>query len=379
MTKSAIEPSVGILPAFLSTPPMMFRTAKATGSRSAVDRTGGKYGAGLITGVSVITAGEALGHNAWIDETFVEQVRRAVAALPDGVKSRWTHPDMSSDGLGKLTSRIMDPVKSADGKQLFANQHFLGIAHRAPDGDLAGYLMDLAEEDPKAYGLSIVFHRDEAAAEAFHLANLDENGEFRSPDRNNVHNYEHIRLGALEAADAVDEPAANPNGLFSRTKDIAREADAVAMFALGLTNERPAILQLGLDPDRVRAFAMRFLATHGLEVKAKSSGSSQSKSLAPATLAASRAPTSRAEINRFRREFGDVGAVWYAEGLSWEDARQRYNQKLSDEIFAKEIRLKAQSRVTGETAPAGFCADDARSEQGVRRGFANKFRLPGQQ
>lgn len=363
MNQSAIEAAVGVLPAFLATTPTMFRTAKASGSKSSVDRTGGKYGAGLISGVSVITVGEALGHEAWIDKTFIEQVRRALAALPEGVKSRWTHPDMSSDGLGKLTSRIMDPVKSADGKQLFANQHFLGVAHRAPDGDLAGYLMDLAEEDPKAYGLSIVFHRDKVAAEEFRLANLDDNGQFRSPDPANVNNYEHIRLGSLEAADAVDEPAANPGGLFSRRRDVAREADAVAMFALGISSERPAVVSLGLDPDRVRGFAMRFMQTHGLELRQKV------------------VAVDRSEVAGFVKEFGDQGAIWFAEGLSLEDAWQRHNEELRHRVVAAEERLKAQARVTGATSPAGFFADDSLNERGgrgSRGGFASKLRFPGE-
>lgn len=362
------------MPGFLNTPPAMFRTAKATGSKAVVDRTGGKYGAGMISKVSVITAGEAAGHEAWIDETFVDQVNRALAALPDGVKSRWTHPDMSSDGLGKLTSRIMDPEKSADGKQLFANQHFLAIAHRAPDGDLAGYLMDLAEEDPKSYGLSIVFHRDQATMEEFRLAHSTESGEFRSPDKNNVHNYEHIRLGSLEAADAVDSPAANPNGLFSRSKDIAREADAIAMFALGLSSQRPEFTRLGLDPDRVRGFALRFLSTHGLELRTKVQTATAASSLLGASAVQQSTP-SRAEIIGFRTKFGDVGAVWYAEGLSMEEAQLRHNRATSDRITAMENQLKAAARVTGETLPAGFCADDDRKGQGSRQGFASKLRF----
>ena len=85
------------LPPTLAEPPAYFRAAKASGSKAVVDREGGKYGAGLINGVSLITAGEALGHGLWIDETFIEQARAALAEEPNGVKSRWTHPDMSGD------------------------------------------------------------------------------------------------------------------------------------------------------------------------------------------------------------------------------------------------------------------------------------------
>lgn len=397
--------------AALATKPEMFRTAKASGSKAIVDREGGKFGAGVISGVSVITAGEALGHYAWIDDVFIDQVYSALKSFSDGVKSRWTHPDMSSDGLGKLTSRIMDPEKSKNGKQVYADQHFLQIGHRSPDGDLAAYLMDLAEEDPSAYGLSIVFYRDWEAMDEFRLANTTD-GVFTSPDPENVNHYEHIRLKSLEAADAVDEPAANPAGLFSRNKDIAREADAIASFALGLNEERPEVVSLGLDPDRVRGFASRFLLTHGLELTRKDmklgakkdAKLSDSQTTEPAekpaeggegTKPAETTPASdgkpadggegdgkpaeepegqasRAEAAKFKTLFGDQGAIWYAEGLSLDEAQQRHNSSLEDRLSKVEQQLKADGKVDGEGKAAGFAADD--NKQG-RKGFEGKFRF----
>jgi hypothetical protein len=361
MNKSNRRRGVGRLPAFLSTRPTMFRAAKSRGSAGGVDRTGGRYGAGLITRVSVITAGEAIGHEAWIDEVFIDQVAAALSAKEGGLKSRWTHPGMSGDGLGKLTSRIFNAQKSPNGRQLFADQHFLSVGHRSPDGDLAGYLMDLAEEDPAAYGLSIVFQQDDEAMQEFRLANTV-NGEFRSPDPGNVQHYDHMRLKTLEAADAVDEPAANPAGLFSRPGDVAKEADSVALFALGLSDAQPEVVSLGLDPVRVRDFAIRFMRVHGLELKK-----------------VGLSVDGRGEAAQFLAAFGEQRAVWYADGLSFLEAQAKANQELQDQIIAAENRLKAQQRVTGEVTPAGFYADETRSGAGARGGFASKLRFPDAQ
>lgn len=351
LSATASQGRLGIL----ATEPPAFRAARSLGSQGSVDRTGGRYGAGLISRVSVITAGEAIGHGLWIDVNFIEQAHAALAAEPNGIKSRWTHPTMSADGLGKLTSRIFSPEKSADGRQLFADQHMLQIGHTSPDGDLAGYLMDLAEEDPSAYGLSIVFYRDETAEAQFALENTVD-GVFKSPDPDNALNLPHVRLQSLEAADAVDTPAANPAGLFSRKGDIARDADALAAYALGLVDERPAIASLGLDPVRVRGFATRFMQTHGLELRRKLD-----------------AVDERKEAAAFLAAFGEQGACWYAAGVSWDEAWQRHNAGLKNRIVAAEAQLAALALVHGESEPAGFTPSDATA---TRRGLAGKLRFP---
>lgn len=68
------------------------------------------------------------------------------------------------------------------------------------------------------------------------------------------------------AADVVDSPAANPDGLFHREQGFAQEADAVARYALGLTDEKPGSTALGLDSGRVRAFVSRFLSANKLTI-----------------------------------------------------------------------------------------------------------------
>lgn len=71
----------------------------------------------VIYGVSTAQAVEALGHGMILDDTTIQQVVDFGNSAPKGVKSRFTHPGMSSDGLGKVGSFSL----SADKTDLFVS------------------------------------------------------------------------------------------------------------------------------------------------------------------------------------------------------------------------------------------------------------------
>ena len=290
----------------LATAPTYFRTPVSRGGEPRVEREGGYRGAGLIRGVSVITKGEALGHGLWIDDVTLAQVTEAINAGRYGIKSRFTHPGLSGDGLGKQVGRVMDA--EAAGDQVLADQHFIQSAHKAPDGDLAEYLMSLAEEDPEGYGLSIAFKHDAEAMERF-VAEHSTDGSFRSPDPDNLQHLPHVRIQEIRAADAVDEPAANPNGLFHREQDIAREADSLAAYALGISSVQPETIQLGLDPDRVRGFVSRFLSNHKLEIQQMADESAQPTSAPVAGIKVGDRVTVKPGSEHDQAHAGEVGTV----------------------------------------------------------------------
>lgn len=242
-------------------------------AQPTIDPTGGKWGAGIIRGLSVATIGEAQGHGFWLDSAFLAQTLAAINADPAGKKSRFTHPSLSADGLGSFLGRTLDGRLSADGQRVLADLHFDPAAHISPDGDLAAYVMKLAETDPAAFGTSIVFQYDEAATADFTAAHTvtytDDTGKprrgFRSPDPANAQHLEHARLAELRAVDTVDTPAANPAGLFSGN-DLLTQIDGLAAYALGLATDPPAETALDADPDRLREYVSRFLAAHNLTI-----------------------------------------------------------------------------------------------------------------
>lgn len=239
--------------------PTLFRVnAKRGLGTGKVDRE-----ARLIQDVSVITMGEALGHDLWIDETFLDQVVKTGNKLKIGAKSRFTHPGLSADGMGTQIGRVKHFI--VDGTQVRADWHL----YEKSNSELVDKVLDLAEEDPEAFGASLVFNRDFAAEEAFSKKYADQQGRFISPAEENQANLPHIRLSALSAADVVDDPAANPDGLFGFTEgsEMAAQAEAVLAFAFGLTDKAPPESWVGPHPERVKAFLKNFLSRHGLELQ----------------------------------------------------------------------------------------------------------------
>jgi hypothetical protein len=231
---------------------------------------GGKFGGGQIKNASLITRGEALGHGMWIDNVMLHQVADALNASEDGIKSRFTHPGMSSDGMGKATGKYFNA--RVDGDQVKVDHHFYKSAKESPGhGDLPSYLMNLSKEDPKAFGLSIVFNRDKEGMSKFSDENKSEDGSFKSPDELNEKHLPHVRLGKLFAGDFVDDPAANPNGLFHNNEElfsILEESQGSLEFVLGLSDEKPSDV-FGVEADRAKAFVERILLSKGFTLAKK--------------------------------------------------------------------------------------------------------------
>jgi len=241
--------------------PTMYRSGiiRETSSLDVSDE-GGRFNAGYIKGFAVITMGEALGHESWCDEVFIQQVAEQLEAGSDkGVKARFTHPNQCGDSLSKGLGRVYF-TRAEDGK-VYGDLHFWKAAHKSPDGNLAGYLLDMARDDPSAIGASISFMRDPEAEEMFAAENPT------SPDRRNVNNYPHVRLGQLRFVDIVDEPAANPDGLFHRDDTTAKAVELLE-YGLGLSDKKPEQVLFGVEPDRLLGFVSNFLNSRGLQVVA---------------------------------------------------------------------------------------------------------------
>jgi len=220
-----------------------------------------------IRNYSVATRGEALGHNMWLDMQFLNQIVKAGNSKPLGVKTRFTHPGLSGDGLGRALGRTRNFRRSGD--QVFGDLHLLDSASKTPEGDLAGYVMDLAEESPDLFGASIVFSHDEEASQAHSKKHRGEDGNFKSPDEENTKNYPHARLAELHGSDLVDDPAANPSGFFGQFavgSELAAKAESILAWALGLTDQQPDEFAIGPHPERIKTFVMEFLERHGLVI-----------------------------------------------------------------------------------------------------------------
>ena len=310
--------------------PELFRTGISRGLSNTrpVERDGGDYESGIIRGASIITRGEAAGHKQWVDQFMVSQAVDAVnAAGNEGLKVRFAHPSISSDGLGKLTARAKDGRVSPDGNKGFVDLHIVRSSRKTPDGDLGSYVMDLAENDGDMFGMSIVFDHDTDSEEQFMQENEEFRATFQSPDEQNIDNLRHARIEKVIAADVVDEPAANPDGLFHReSSDIAKQATEMLEYCLG--DRKQATNFNGINAERAKQFFNRFLDNHDLEVIQK--------------MAKAETPTENPvdqpdKVDKFAdrktqgaiyiEEFGaELGPNYFCNGLTLDEARAEFNE-----------------------------------------------------
>ncbi len=238
----------------------------AVTEESNIDRDGGMFKAGLIRNVSAITRAEALGHGIWIDSEMLDQTVASGNRNKNGVKSRFTHPGLSSDGLGTLLGRFKNFRREGD--KAIGDLHIVQSAHTTPSGDLATHIMDLAEETPDLFATSIVFSRDIGAEKKFDGEHSDEDGEFTSPDNQNTKNLRHARLAELHDVDFVDDPAANPDGLFSQMRsgnDLPAQVFDVLDYGFGKSNDPPSPI-MGVHPDRVKNVLQSYLTDRSISL-----------------------------------------------------------------------------------------------------------------
>lgn len=240
-----------------SRPPKLTRLA-TKGAKSEPGKIDRKNG--VLRGYSVITRGEALGHGLWIDSEMLSQVADAGNSSPNGIKSRFTHPGLSSDGLGKAVGRATN--FRVEGDRVLADLNLLESASKSPEGDLRDWVLSMADEAPDMFATSIVFARDVEAEDAFAKENsVQQKGQslFISPDQENKANLPHARLASLRASDLVDEPAANPGGFFSEGEELAESGERILSYLFGLSDEVPEDLIGNIDPQRAKEFVQGFL------------------------------------------------------------------------------------------------------------------------
>lgn len=106
------------------------------------------------------------------DLQALRTIKKLMEAKPNGLKSRFQHPTMSDDGLGKFLGRdknprmdkIMKPIGDGKFQELNvvrADLHLDPSSFTTPYGSLGTYVMDLAENDPDAFSSSLVLQTDE--------------------------------------------------------------------------------------------------------------------------------------------------------------------------------------------------------------------------
>lgn len=196
----------------------------------------------VIYGAAVIQRGDLNAGDVrplFIDDTTLTQVLKFGNASAKGLKARWTHPNMSSDGMGNFLGRWRNFRLSSDGASVLADLHLSRIAFRGPDGGRGQYVLDMAADDPDAFGVSIYPATDDEAMDR------DEDERGMKP----------MRIKRMVAGDIVDDPAATRGGLFGTGQLSLATAPSQLTAALDK-------LFAEATPEVIRARSIGFLDTY---------------------------------------------------------------------------------------------------------------------
>lgn len=167
-----------------------------------------------------------------------------------GLKARFTHPGLSSDALGTHLGRAVNFRMDGEDK-VRADLIFADAAFNGPKGNLAGYVMDMAEQDHEAIGSSLA---------------IDPKKELRlNPDGTRVKDENGAELPPLwypkklYASDIVDEGDATKS-LLSTSVDIEQLEDAHVRQVFEILNTTFAGQDRATVEARVTAFLGRYLS-----------------------------------------------------------------------------------------------------------------------
>lgn len=209
----------------------MFRTARLAELPAKVDRK-----ANIIFGANLMQVGDLNDGDSrpWtIDAETLAQAQQFMSKGNNGAKARFTHPNMSSDGMGSYLGRWKNV--RVDGGTLRGDLHLADAAFTSPQGDLGTYVMDLAESDPEAFGVSLA-------------TMLDRNDLNKHADKKGDEKWP-MRFSDVRAGDIVDEPAATRGGMFDLTTPDLRNlpAQATALLATYFGDAEPEVVKARID------------------------------------------------------------------------------------------------------------------------------------
>lgn len=229
------------------TDPGMFRTDRLPAPPVRVDRK-----ANVIFGASLMQVGNLNDAEVrpWtVDAKTLDQALALSTRSPNGLKARFTHPNMSADGMGSYLGRWKN--LRIDGDTLRGDLHIADAAFTSPQGDLGNYVMDLAESDPESFGVSLATKLDQGDLQAFTAANDAK----PKADRG----MWPMRFQAIKAGDVVDDPAATRGGMFSLEADLRDlPAQATALLSTYFGDAQPDVVR-----GRIAAFLDRYFASKG--------------------------------------------------------------------------------------------------------------------
>ena len=278
----------------IDTPPQadMFRTA-VVNSTPRVDRK-----TKIIFGANLMQLGDINDSRPWtVDMGTLENAKELMSRGNNGSKARFTHPNMSADGMGSFLGRWKEP--RIEGDKLVGDLHLAEQAFKSPQGDLGTYVMDMAEEDPDMFGVSLATKINDAEMEKLRLEKKSADPEWkgRTP----------LRFRAVHAADVVDEPAATRGGFFSAEIDNRNlPAQATLLLDSYFSDAEPEVVTA-----RINGFLATYFKSKGHDMPDQTPGAEPQKitASAPIDLAAERKAAADLARQEERNRITEIAAL----------------------------------------------------------------------
>ncbi|NCA77967.1 MAG: hypothetical protein EOM90_16700 [Alphaproteobacteria bacterium] len=203
-----------------STPPIAFSFAN-------IDQE-----TGILQKVIVAQVGKVKSYFEQIDATTLSQIEKLGNAKEAGIKARFGHPNMCSSSFGTYIGRFKN--FHVEGEKVFGDLHLDEVCKESPSGNLFGYIVKMAKNNPDMFGASIAFIPGEPAI-------TDDD-------------YPATRIEELLATDLVDDPAAT-NSLFA--------VDSFSYQATQFLDSNPAIASLiARKPDTIIEFMLKYFSNN---------------------------------------------------------------------------------------------------------------------
>ena len=214
---------------------------------------------GTLRNVSFISRGPAIGHKAWVgdellqlvvDDTTLQQAFDSLKPKTKGVKSRVGHP-LFEDGILSRIGRSSVKMLDLKAGKVRGDLKLGDYSKSTPKGDLWTYVLGLTQEEGDDVGLSIIFEpapsEKTTTADGFSVVAA--------------------RVRNVLAVDLVDDPAANPDGLFSRGDepadgpeiDARRRREPTGESLMNPELKKHLIEKCGLKADATDAEALAFM------------------------------------------------------------------------------------------------------------------------
>lgn len=333
------------------------RYFRADVSRGLINDRGVDRGKDTIHGFAVISLGMAKGHNMEIDGTALDQVVALGNKHKKGVKARFGHPNMSSEALGTFLGRSKNFRRH--GPIVRADLHLDQSAHETPNGDLADYVLSLAESDPESFGASIVFSGEEELR-------VDDKGKrLLDDDGNELPPL--ARIETLAATDVVDEPAANESGFFGHqffNDDVKLSAEATAFLR--------KFLDMPDSVEKVIKFLTRYSSNEEGEnimptqtvIRSENEGGDESKTQQPTKQGGDE--LSKIDENKVKESF-DSGKLQGAE------AERKRIQDVEAQSIPGHEALIAGLKFDGKTTGPEAAVEVLKAEKSLRATTANNI------